>query len=317
MERLTNTNFKFSMKIHQTQVIPQEFSGKRIDQIAQQIFPKISRSQWKNSGEFFLQNKKLSPSYKAKPNQEITFQYQEKSIDLTHIPPWDFPLEILKETEDYLIINKPIGISVHPSLTEKHDKTMVNALVHYLGKNISENFDMIENQKIPRPGIVHRLDKTTSGVLLIAKNNKTHKFFQDNWKNFKKFYYALIPGTPPKKGEIIGAIIRDPKNRHKMTVSPQNDSKGKPAHTLFKLQEFSAEKNLSLLKIELLTGRTHQIRAHFSSINFPLLGDEIYNGKKSERIFLHATELQFQDPKTKKNISISSPLPPEFQSLLH
>lgn len=305
------------MKIHRVYKISEEFSGKRVDQIAYQLFPQVSRSQWKNSGDFFLQDKKLAPSYKVKFDQEILFVYEEDFVDLSELVPWDYPLAILEESDDFLVVDKPVGISVHPSVSENSQQTMVNALVHYLGKNISDSFDVIENREVPRPGIVHRLDKTTSGVLLVAKNNRSHRFFQANWKDFRKFYYAIVEGKVPEQGEILGGIMRDPKNRYKMAVTTQHDPSGKPAHTKFFREKYCERQHLSLVKIELLTGRTHQIRAHFSSINFPLLGDEIYGGKKSQRIFLHATELQFTDPNTRENRTISTSLPSEFPLLVH
>ena len=145
-----------------------------------------------------------------------------------------------------------------------------------------------------RPGIVHRLDKPTSGVLLIAKNAETRKFFQAHWQSFEKYYQAIAVGKVPKKSRIKGGIIRDPDNRTRMTVT---DIPGaKPAETRIECLDFHPIKNVSLLNIQIMTGRTHQIRAHLAAIKHPLQGDTRYGGPQADRLYLHAYKLKFQTP---------------------
>lgn len=236
----------------------------------------------------------------------------DTKADLGKIVPWDFPLVVLQETKDWLVVDKPLGISVHPSASENSQETILNALVARLGiENLADNFDEVEGQKISRPGLVHRLDKTTSGVLLVAKNNQTHRFFMEHWGECEKFYVALVQGKPPLSGRISGGIVRDTQNRTKMTV--QNSDKSRAAETLFWREDFNPQKNISRMKVQILTGRTHQIRAHFASIGFSILGDEKYGGEKADRIFLHAHKLKF--PNLEKEggfIEVVSAVPETF-----
>ncbi len=239
---------------------------------------------------------------------ECTSEGESSSFRLQKVEPWDYPLKILKESKTWVVIEKPEGISVHPSSSERSNKTVVNALVYHFGKNLSVSPRTIEEEFF-RPGIIHRLDKVTSGVLLIAKTNATHRFFQKNWNKVEKTYYALVQGKPPKKGKIEAGILRDTKDRKKMAVS--NEEKAKEAVTFFETVE--GDGKLSLLKIIIPTGRTHQIRVHLSAIGFPILGDEKYGGSKADRVYLHAEKLVFPDP-DKENIicKASLSLPKKF-----
>jgi len=295
--------------------ITRENVGLRIDNLCSRFFSKISRSQWKNYGKFICNGVAMPSKTKTKLNQvwEVSYTEINKNED-KEIKPWDFPLEILKESDSWAVINKPIGISVHPSKTEQTNQTIVNALVSHFKKNLSENFDIIEDQKIPRPGLVHRLDKTTSGTLLIAKNNQAHQFFQEHWKDdVGKVYYAIVEGIPPKKGKIESGITRNPQFRNKMMAC--DDETSKWAKTLFETIERKG--NRSLLKIKILTGRTHQIRVHLSSIGFPILGDVLYGGAEAERIFLHAESLTFPDfdNPQKEKIIIESEVPFDLENI--
>lgn len=284
-------------------------AGFRIEVLCAQKFPEISRSQWQKYGSFFCERIAKKGKTKTRTGDVWEVSCKKESVVSDTLEAWDFPLKILKETKDWVVIEKPEGISVHPSSSEKSQETIVNALIFQFGKNLSQNSDQIEGQKILRPGIVHRLDKPTSGVLLIAKNNQTHKKIQENWKQTEKFYYAVVQGNPPQKGKIEGAIFRDLNNRKKMAVS--NHEKAKEAITLF--EKVQQKGHLALLKIQILTGRTHQIRVHLSSIGFPILGDELYGGKKANRIFLHAQKLSFPDfLKEKTMVCVESALPSEF-----
>ena len=285
-------------------VLPEE-SGQRIDALCARKFPHITRSRWTKYGKFVCNNIAKTPKTKTKSGQNWRVEVEEEVFIDSQISPWRKTLIILKETDNWVVIEKPYGISVHPSISEKSNKTIVNALVHLFGENLSENYDEVEGKRIPRPGIVHRLDKTTSGVLLVAKNNNTHAFFQAHWSEFTKTYYALVEGVPPQKGRIESGIIRDLHDRRKMMAS--DTEKAKWAITMFEKVEQRGSQ--ALLKIEILTGRTHQIRVHLSSIGFPIVGDTLYGGPESERVMLHAQSLKFKDAENKEWIKVESELP--------
>lgn len=306
-------------------------SQQRIDSISAQFFgDEASRSHLQKYGQFWLKTNEnwIQKTYKSKtkPNQEWRVTYTPPTQESHLIETWETKLEILAETENWLVINKTIGVSVHPSESEKSTETVVNALMHYFGNSFSQKFETPElthKKNLLRPGIVHRLDKTTSGALLIAKNLSTLRLLQKDWRNTKKFYTALVHGNPPNKGKITGGIMRDSKNRLRMMVS--NNQKARQSTTLFEkifpepttptfitgTEKFP----LVPLKIELLTGRTHQIRAHLSSIGFPIFGDELYGGQPAERIFLHAETLVFTDPHTQQTITAKAPVPHIFQTI--
>ncbi len=295
--------FKKTIKI-----TPEE-AGVRIDKLCGQLFSQLSRSRWQNYGKFYCNSIAKTNKTRTQSGDVWNVECEEESPISENLVPWNYPLIILKETENWVAIEKPVGLSVHPSSSENSQKTIINALLYHFGKNLSENFDEIEGKRIPRPGLVHRLDKVTSGILLIAKNNKTHRTLQENWNQTKKTYCAVVHGTPPKKGKIEGAIFRDPKNRKKMTVSKHE--KSKEAITFF--ENLGTKKNFSLLKINIPTGRTHQIRVHLSAIGFPILGDILYGGDTSERVFLHAETLIFPDPQNPQHfIKIESAVPDIF-----
>lgn len=314
-------------------------NGQRIDIVAAKIFdPKASRSHLQKYGTFTVKfgEKWATKSYKSKAqlDQFWRVSYEPPVDNFKHLNPWDTTLDIIAETDHWLVINKPIGVSVHPSASENSDHTVVNALLHHFGNKFSKRFEIkpptttnqakhnTANQAAKdRPGIVHRIDKTTSGVLLIAKDDQTLRLLQKNWKNTQKHYVALVQGTPPNRGKIQGGIMRDPENRLRMKVSDHH--KAREATTLFELlaekdtpEFFRTDKpdgpKITPIKAELITGRTHQIRAHLSSIGFPIFGDQIYGGLEAERIFLHAHQLIFTDPQTNETITVTAPIPKNF-----
>jgi 23S rRNA pseudouridine1911/1915/1917 synthase len=290
---------KITIKKHET--------GNRIDFISAQRFPEISRSQWSKRGKFKKGNTEKPAKTIGKEGEIWTLEYQEQDQPSSLIP-WDHSLTIIQESKTWVAVEKPIHIAVHPSMSDHSQQTIVNALIHQF-QTLSESYDDIDGQKIPRPGLVHRLDKETSGILLVAKTTKTHKYLQDNWKEVEKIYTAIVIGTPPKKGKIEGGIARDPSDRQKMTVLKSENAK--EAITYF--ERIKSHNNLSLLKIRIPTGRTHQIRVHMSSIGFSILGDEKYGGHKADRLMLHATSLTFPDPdKNGEMTTCSSKIPEEF-----
>ena len=296
---MTKENIKISLKE----------VGQRIEVLCHKKFPQFSRTKWQTSGKFFCEGIKKTGKTKVKEGETWTITLPSKTTTISDLSPWEHPLHIIKESKNWLAIEKPIDISVHPSASEKTNHTITNALIAHLGKNLSN----IENEKCPRPGIVHRLDKTTSGILLVAKSDPTHRYLQKNWPQVEKEYYAIVQGNPPQKGKIEGGILRDQKDRKKMAVS--KEEKAKEAITYFQVEE--SNKDHTLLKVKIPTGRTHQIRVHLSAIGSPILGDEKDGGKKAERIFLHATSLKFPDPDKNGDVTkIKSPLPESFKKII-
>lgn len=284
-------------------------AGQRIDTLCAQKYPQISRSRWTKHAQFLCEEMEKSAKTKVKAGQEWEVLCAEES-NVDHLEPWDYPLEILADTKTYLVIHKPYGISVHPSSSENSNETMVNALVHHLGDNLAENFDEIEGRRVARPGLVHRLDKTTSGVLLIAKTNQAHKFFQDHWREYEKTYFALVQGGPPSSGKIESGIVRDPYNRKKMKATQDPDKWSVTEFETISTKPGNDVKDSeSLLKVTIRTGRTHQIRVHLSSIGFPVIGDELYDGPPAERIMLHAARLKFTDPETGQTVLVEKECP--------
>jgi 23S rRNA pseudouridine1911/1915/1917 synthase len=290
-------------------VVSKAEAGQRLDQLCAQKFPKCSRNQWQKQGKFSCDGVAKTHKIRAKKGESWNVSCALNK-PLSYIPePWDYPLEILAESKTWVVINKPIGISVHDSPSEQSGKTIVNALIHRFGEHLSENTAEIDGQSIPRPGLVHRLDKSTSGTLLVAKTGETHRYLQSHWNKVQKTYYAIVTGTPPPRGRIESGILRDPQFRQRMAVS--NDPKAREAITEF--ETLVRENNQALLKINLLTGRTHQIRVHLSSLGIPVLGDQLYGGEPASRIFLHAHQLDFPDPDNGgKKQSIAAPLPGSF-----
>jgi 23S rRNA pseudouridine1911/1915/1917 synthase len=276
-------------------------------------------------GLVLVNGKVQKANYQINPGDEI-----HVSIPVTPHPsenlPEDIPLDIVYEDEFLLVVNKPAGMVVHPAFGN-YTGTLVNALLHH-----TKNLSGINTPE--RPGIVHRLDKDTSGLILIAKNDWTHsqlaKQFSEH--SIEREYWAICWGKfKNKKGEIIKNIARSKSDRKKFTVS---DSEGKYAHTIYEvLEEFEFT---SLVKLNLKTGRTHQIRVHLSSIHHPVFGDPTYGGRKivygldlpkikarvnnlleiMPRQALHAKTLGFFHPDKKEFFLFDSPLPSDFQTLL-
>lgn len=247
-----------------------------------------------------VNKKKVSANYKIKTGDEILVN-DKLDYNIT-IEKEDIPLDILYEDEDLLIINKKSGMVVHPA-PGHYTKTLVNALLY--------KFDIDSKDNI-RPGIVHRLDKDTSGVMIVAKNDEMHdilsKMIKD--KKIQRHYLALVEGIiPHETGTIDAPIGRDPNNRQKMTVT---DINSRDSITHFKvLKRF---KNNTLIECRLETGRTHQIRVHLAYIKHPVVNDPLYNKKKATEFgqMLHSKSIEFIHPKTGKRIYYEVDLPKEF-----
>lgn len=248
------------------------------------------------------------PSFKVSAGQKLRLTLPE--VRAVTIEPQDIPLDILYQDSDVVIVNKPCGMVVHPAAGNE-DQTLVNALLYHIHDLSGIGGEM-------RPGIVHRLDKDTSGLILIAKNDKAHAALSDQFKarTMEKHYRAVAFGNYSDEHGLIDApIARHPVDRKKMAIVKD----GKPSQTEWTVIE--RLKSATYLDVHLLTGRTHQIRVHMQSIGHPLLGDSIYapNIKLSVRIprlMLHAYSLAFTHPATGERMTVVAPLPEQFSLTL-
>ena len=244
-------------------------------------------------------------SQKVKIGDKIELNYlEEKVLDIVAE---DIEIDIVYQDEDLAVINKKAGMVVHPA-PGNYEGTLVNAIMYHF-KDLSAINGVI------RPGIVHRLDKDTSGLIIIAKNNKTHQILTDMFKErkIKKNYLAIVTGGfKDRKGRIDSAIGRNPKNRKKMAVV----SGGKRAITNYKVLE-SKEGN-TLLMVDIETGRTHQIRVHMKFLGKPILGDAVYGkeDKIAKRQMLHAYSLEFKHPITEKDMKFIGEIPEDFKKVV-
>ncbi len=311
-------------------IVQLEENNLRVDIFINKRENSLSRTRIKNlilKGKLKLNNKIInSPSKKVSSSDIIYFEIPKPKK--ASIKPFDFKLDIIYEDKDLLVINKPAGIIMHPG-AGNYDNTIVNALMNYCGSNLSTIGDEY------RPGIVHRIDKDTSGLVVIAKNNITHEnlSFQFSQHTITRIYQLLIWGKlRPQSGKINTLITRSSKNRQLMEVGI---SKGKKAITNYKtLEIFENDKTptLSLIECKLETGRTHQIRVHMSHKGNNILGDKKYKKKfkkfkninqklenliyKLDRQFLHAKTLGFKHPVTGKELKFTSILPQDLENIL-
>lgn len=246
------------------------------------------------------------PSYKVEVNDEIEI---DESFKITSdIKPEDVNFEIVYEDDDLMIINKPSGLVVHPG-SGNWDHTLVNGLMMHNKKLSDINGD-------ERPGIVHRIDKDTSGLMVVAKTNKCHELLTEYFKNkkVKRTYIALIKGVFPHDTATIDAPIgRDKNNRLKMCVTADN-SKNAITH----LKVLKRYEKYTLVSLNLETGRTHQIRVHMSYIGYPIYNDPVYTSKEATDFgqFLHSSEIDFIHPITGEHLHFKCDLPKEFQDFI-
>jgi 23S rRNA pseudouridine1911/1915/1917 synthase len=295
--------------------------GLRLDHWLTQKFPEESRSYWQKkvkNKEVLVNNKKSKPHYSLRLSDQITINLKTATTNLTGE---DLNLSIIFEDKNYAIIDKPAGLVVHPGAGHK-DHTLVHGLIHYFGQDLSNTGGA------ERPGIVHRLDKDTSGLLIIAKNNQTHRTLSKQFeeKTIEKTYIALLEGhLSPEKGSIEAPLNRNKINRQKISISTREGSRYALSHYLIK-EYFKRPLPCSLVEINIETGRTHQIRVHFESIGFPVLGDSTYGHAKANsalekiglhRQFLHAARLKFISPTTKKEVAYESALTEELSEVLN
>lgn len=257
-------------------------------------------------GCVLLNGNVTKPASKLSDGDEIQVvkQYEEQ-IDLE---PENIPLDIVYENKDVLLINKPSGMVVHPG-SGNFSHTMVNALLYYTNELSDCNGEV-------RPGIVHRIDKDTSGLILVAKNNQAHAILAEDFKNkkIKRKYIALVCGVLQHNHITIDAPIgRDKVLRKQMAVTAEN-SKQAVTH----VHVLKRYKDYTLVECELETGRTHQIRVHLAYIGYPIYNDPVYNKKEATPFgqFLHSSEITFETPKTHETLHFNCPLPREFQDFL-
>lgn len=291
-------------------VVCAEEANLRIDKLIADNCDELSRSSVQKlieNGRVFVNKSAVSKNYKVKADDVVEFDIPEPTI--LEAVAQDIPVEIVYEDDDLLVVNKPKGMVVHPAAGNP-DGTLVNALLfHCKGKLSSIN-------GVIRPGIVHRIDKLTSGLLIVAKNDTSHNFISEQIKehSFTREYYAVNYGKfKEHKGTIDAPIGRDKYDRKKMCVTQQNS---KHAVTHYEvLEEFCG---YTLTKFTLETGRTHQIRVHSAYIGHAVLGDEVYGKafKGIEGQCLHAKKIGFIHPKTKEYMEFDSELPTYFNNIL-
>ena len=295
-------------------IIEKEDASKRLDVFLSEKIEDATRSYIKtliDDGKITVNLAKVKAGYKLKIGDSIDVEIVEKKPE--NIVAEDIPLDIVYEDEDIIIVNKPKGMVVHPA-NGNYTGTMVNSLMNSHKDNLSSINGVI------RPGIVHRIDKDTSGILVVAKNDNAHKKLSEQFKihSIKRKYIALVKGIIKEdKLTIDRPIGRSIKDRKKMAVTEKNSRR---AITHISVLKRFYSSNVTLIEAELETGRTHQIRVHMAYLHHPLVGDEVY-GKKDSKFkvngqMLHAKYLGFIHPTSGKFVEIDSPLPEYFSSTL-
>lgn len=292
--------------------ITKEQEGQRIDKFLSGELSNLSRSYIQKllkENLVTLKEKSLKANYKLRSGDLICIRILEASEP--DILPEDIPLDILYEDQDLLVVNKPKGMVVHPGAGH-YSGTLVNALMFHCGESLSGINGVL------RPGIVHRIDRDTTGSLLVCKNDRTHRAIAEQLKvhSITRKYRAIVHGVLKEdEGTVNAPIGRHPVERKKMAI---NDKNGKEAITHYRVLE--RFRSFTYVECQLETGRTHQIRVHMSSIHHPLLGDEVYGPENSgyhlEGQTLHAMTLGFIHPSTGAYLEFSAPLPEYFEKLL-
>src|SRR5256714_9757994 len=287
-------------------IVDSSHAGQRLDRFLAESLPGFSRSRLQTlirDGFVKVNGKPARPRDVIRGSDAI--EWREPEITKIDAEPEPMDLEILFEDDDLLVINKPAGLVVHPGAGHQQH-TLVNALLGHC-KNLSG----IGGRE--RPGIVHRLDKETSGVLVIAKNDAIHRDLSKQFadRTTGKIYLALIAGTPRQKtGTIDAPIARHPVHRQRMSIARRA---GRAAKTEYRVMRSTGA--VSLVECTLHSGRTHQIRVHLHHLSHPVLGDKIYGGKGAgnfARQMLHAWKLSFVHPRTEKLMSFTAPIPNDF-----
>ncbi|MEG3641059.1 RluA family pseudouridine synthase [Magnetococcus sp. PR-3] len=304
--------------------------GLRVDKVLGGYFPDISRSslqRWIKEGRILIEDLPAKlPSQKVKAGQQVTIHPAEP--EPTEVQPEAIPLEILFEDDHLLVLDKPAGMVVHPGAGVNHG-TLVNALLHHCGTAQNPHAGLSGIGGVIRPGIVHRLDKDTSGIMVAAKHDKAHIQLSSQFeqRTIGRHYLAITRGTPkPDKGRVEGAIGRHPIHRIKMAVVTQG---GRAAATQYRVLESMGA--FALIRCKLETGRTHQIRVHMTHAGHPLVGDPLYGQQQKapthwpqaqrslfnqfQRQALHAHTLKFTHPITGEDMAFKRAPPDDFRLL--
>jgi 23S rRNA pseudouridine1911/1915/1917 synthase len=281
----------------------------RLDQFLQQQLPEFSRSrlqEWIKRGRVLVNSREQKASYAVRGGESIAVE--PEAPPPLHAFAEDIPVDVLYVDDDIIAINKPAGMVVHAG-AGRHQGTLVNALLHRFGKlsNVSGE---------DRPGIVHRIDRDTSGVLLVARHDAAHRKLAAQFagRTVEKVYLALVQGrVEHNEGRIDRKITRDPVRRIRMTARLDE---GRSALTFYKV--LRRYERFTYLEVKIGTGRTHQIRVHLASIGHPVAGDTLYGADAAPygRFFLHAHRIRFSQPTTGEAVTVEAPLPPDLQSWL-
>lgn len=294
-------------------IVPAECTGARIDKYISEMVESISRSRIQGilkNGGVMVNGSTVKANYKVSAGDVIEFQIPEDREP--DIEPENIPLDIIYEDEDVLVVNKPKGMVVHPSAGH-YSGTLVNAIMYHCKDSLSGINGVL------RPGIVHRIDMDTTGLLVVCKNDAAHNFIAEQLSvhSITRKYRAIVyHGMKEESGTVDAPIGRHPVDRKKMAVNHKN---GKPAVTHYKVLEKIG--SFTYIECQLETGRTHQIRVHMASINHPLLGDAVYGPRDSsyhlQGQVLHAMTLGFIHPRTGQYMEFEAPLPEYFEKLLN
>jgi 23S rRNA pseudouridine1911/1915/1917 synthase len=292
----------------------------RLDKFLHGKFPAASRVALQRlieQGHIRVNGQAVKTTHHPHAGEQVEIHWPEARP--AQAQPEAMPLDILFEDQSLLVLNKPAGLVVHPAAGHE-EHTLVNALLHHCQGSLSGIGGVV------RPGIVHRLDKETSGCLVVAKNDETHLALSEQFAGrvVKKIYHAVLCGEIPREaGEIHAAIARHASHRKRMAV--REDSAGRPAHTSWRVLERLT--CATLVEVQIHTGRTHQIRVHFQFLGYPVAGDHVYGAKPNARlkeltnyaaprVLLHAKELSFVHPRTQQPLQFAAPLPEDFRHAL-
>lgn len=298
--------------------VEQAAYGERLDVFLQRRYPAASRGAIQRlitNGDILVNQRQVKPSHSPKAGEQIQVRWPEPRP--AQAQPEEIPLAILFEDDDLIVLNKPPGIVVHPAAGHE-EHTLVNALLHHCGASLSGIGG------VARPGIVHRLDKDTSGCLVAAKNDAAHMALAEQFaqRDVEKVYHAIVCGHPGKsEGEIHAAIARHPTHRKRMAVVHG----GRAAWTSYRVLQVLD--GAALVEAGLHTGRTHQIRVHFQYLGCPLVGDSVYGVKHNRslrqetgieipRQMLHARHLAFEHPRSGQRLHVDAPWPEDFKQAL-
>ncbi|MEI6074062.1 MAG: RluA family pseudouridine synthase [Verrucomicrobiota bacterium] len=304
----------------ETFLIDKSRPGDRFDVFLRDKFPAASRGAMQRlieQGHVLVNGKVVKATHTPRAGDQVAVHWPAARPAAAQ--PESIALDVLFEDASLLVVNKPAGLVVHPSAGHE-EHTLVNALLHHCHGSLSGIGG------VARPGIVHRLDKETSGCLVVAKDDSTHLSLSEQFasRTVKKIYHAIVCGELPLEvGEINAAIARHPTHRKRMAV--HDEDSGRAAHTSYRV--IQRLRSATLVEAQIHTGRTHQVRVHFQFLGHPLVGDDTYGSKPNQRlkelvnyaaprVLLHAKELTFIHPVTKKSFKFAAPLPEDFQRAL-